>query len=81
MPKGSIPFHENITPADEDEEVNLAKVRETMLAVMQTPTVIGGAIMPDACPAGPVGTIPVGGALPRTMPFTQACTRPISVVR
>ncbi|WP_412562281.1 RtcB family protein [Thalassobius sp. MITS945101] len=63
LPKGSIPFHENITPADEDEEVNLAKVREAMLAVMQTPTVIGGAIMPDACPAGPVGTIPVGGVV------------------
>lgn len=59
--KGAVPFHENLTPADADEETNLEKVRETMRVVMQTPTVVGGAIMPDACPAGPVGTIPVGG--------------------
>ncbi len=61
--EGAIPFHENITPADADEVANLAKVRETMCAVMRTPTVVGGALMPDACPAGPVGTIPVGGVV------------------
>ena len=59
----AVTFHENLTPADADEEDNLAKVRETMRAVMRTPTVIGGAILPDACPAGPVGTIPVGGVV------------------
>ncbi|WP_245749294.1 RtcB family protein [Jannaschia pohangensis] len=62
-PAGAIPFHENLIPADADEEGNLEKVRETMRAVMRTPTVVGGAIMPDACPAGPVGTIPVGGVV------------------
>ena len=61
--EGSVAFHENLIPADSDEEDNLRKVRETMRAVMRTPTVIGGAIMPDACPAGPVGTIPVGGVV------------------
>lgn len=61
--EGAIGFHENLTPADDDEVANLEKVRETMRAVMRTPTVIGGAIMPDACPAGPVGTIPVGGVV------------------
>ena len=61
--EGAVPFHENIIPADADEEKNLEKVRETMRAVMRTPTVVGGAIMPDACPAGPVGTIPVGGVV------------------
>ena len=60
---GAIAFHENLKPADADEEGNLAKVREAMRAVMRTPTVVGGAIMPDACPAGPVGTIPVGGVV------------------
>jgi tRNA-splicing ligase RtcB len=59
----AVPFHENLTPSDADEEANLLKVRETMRAVMRTPTVISGAIMPDACPAGPVGTIPVGGVV------------------
>ncbi|PWK57437.1 RNA-splicing ligase RtcB [Silicimonas algicola] len=60
---GAVTFHENLTPADADEATNLEKVRETMRVVMRTPTVIGGAIMPDACPAGPVGTIPVGGVV------------------
>lgn len=61
--EGAVPFHENMIPADADEEKTLLKVRETMRAVMRTPTVIGGAIMPDACPAGPIGTIPVGGVV------------------
>ncbi|WP_377190884.1 RtcB family protein [Ruegeria meonggei] len=58
---GEITFHENIDAVRPDEEDNVAKVRETMTALMQTPTLEVGAIMPDACPAGPVGTIPVGG--------------------
>ncbi|MGB0799237.1 MAG: RtcB family protein, partial [Planktomarina sp.] len=60
---GAISFHENITAVDDDEEINVAKVRETMVALMRTPTITAGAIMPDACPAGPVGTIPVGGVV------------------
>lgn len=59
----AVPLHVNLTPADADENANLIKVRETMRAVMRTPTVVSGAIMPDACPAGPVGTIPVGGVI------------------
>lgn len=61
--EGAIAFRENLIPADADEETNLHKVRETMRAVMRTPTVVDGAIMPDACPAGPIGTIPVGGVV------------------
>jgi RNA-splicing ligase RtcB len=61
--EGAVGFYENLSPADSDEIDNLAKVRETMRAVMRTPTVIGGAIMPDACPAGPIGTIPVGAVV------------------
>jgi RNA-splicing ligase RtcB len=58
---GDVPFHENIDVVHPDEEDNVQKVRETMTELMRTPTVEAGAIMPDACPAGPVGTIPVGG--------------------
>ncbi|MDT0644204.1 RtcB family protein [Zunongwangia sp. F363] len=53
----------NIGAENELEEDNIAKVRATMDEVMRTPTVIGGAVMPDACPAGPLGTIPVGGVV------------------
>ena len=34
-----------------------------MKEVMKTPTVVDGAVMPDACPTGHVGTIPVGGVV------------------
>lgn len=32
-----------------------------MTELMKTPTMIGGAVMPDACPTAEKGTIPVGG--------------------
>jgi tRNA-splicing ligase RtcB (3'-phosphate/5'-hydroxy nucleic acid ligase) len=53
----------NLEAEDEAEIDNLTKVTETMNALMRTPTVRAGAVMPDACPAGPVGTIPVGGVV------------------
>ncbi|MEZ5674249.1 RNA-splicing ligase RtcB, repairs tRNA damage [Thalassovita litoralis] len=58
---GTVEFHENIQIGDPDEAHNVNMVRETMTALMRTPTIEAGAIMPDACPSGPVGTIPVGG--------------------
>lgn len=60
---GAVPFHANIDAVDADETDNIAKVSETMRVLMRTPTIVSGAIMPDACPAGPVGTIPVGGVV------------------
>ncbi len=60
---GAMSFHMNIDATDADEEDNVKKVRQTMTVVMRTPTVVAGAIMPDACPAGPMGTIPVGGVV------------------
>lgn len=61
---GEVPFHFNIEASDDPDEVkNLGQVHETMMAVMRTPTVVSAAVMPDACPAGPVGTIPVGGVV------------------
>ncbi len=53
----------NLRAENELEEENLGSVMKTMDAVMKTPTVVNGAIMPDACPAGPNGTIPVGGVV------------------
>jgi hypothetical protein len=54
-------FHENISADTPVEQANIDYVRQSMQQLMRTPTVVAGAIMPDACPAGPVGTIPVGG--------------------
>jgi RNA-splicing ligase RtcB len=59
----AIPFYENITAANDLERDNVDAVKKSMQMVMKTPTVVAGAIMPDACPAGPSGTIPVGGVV------------------
>ncbi len=56
-----IPFHKNIAAETEEEQDNINKVIATMKALMTTPTLVDGAIMPDACPTGAVGQIPVGG--------------------
>lgn len=58
-----VHFHENIVANTDDEKENLNSVKQSMFSLMKTPTVVSGAIMPDACPAGPVGTIPVGGVV------------------
>jgi RNA-splicing ligase RtcB len=56
-------FTINIRSENEMEEMNTKMVIETMQEVMRTPTVIKGTVMPDACPAGPKGIIPVGGVV------------------
>lgn len=53
----------NLEAACEAEEDNVAKVRETMEVLMRTPTLRSGAVMPDACPTGAAGTIPVGAVV------------------
>ena len=58
---GSKPLTLNIEAANAHEAENVAKVTATMAELLRTPVIKSGAIMPDACPAGPVGTIPVGG--------------------
>lgn len=60
---GEQPFQANIEADSLDEEANIKKVTEHMRELMRTPTIKAGAIMPDACPAGPLGTIPVGGVV------------------
>ncbi len=61
--QSGVEYAFNLLAGNDAEADNVAKVRETMDAVMRTPTVRAGAVMPDACPAGPVGTIPVGGVV------------------
>ncbi len=56
-------FSINIKAENELEQENVTKVINSMNALMRTPTIVAGAIMPDACPAGPNGTIPVGGVV------------------
>ncbi|MBI3134576.1 MAG: RtcB family protein [Bacteroidetes bacterium] len=58
-----VDFSVNIKAENDLETVNVAAVVTSMNELMKTPTVVGGAIMPDACPTGPVGTIPVGGVV------------------
>ncbi|MFK8104532.1 MAG: RtcB family protein [Saprospiraceae bacterium] len=57
----AVPYHQNIRAEHPDEVANVASVFETMNVLMKTPTVINGAVMPDACPTGRKGQIPVGG--------------------
>lgn len=60
---GAVPLHVSIRAENADEQDNIDKVLATMAEVLKTPTVTAGAVMPDACPAGPLGTIPVGGVV------------------
>ena len=56
----ALPFSAFIEAETEDERTNVEAVTRDMDALMRTPTIKAGAIMPDACPAG---TIPVGGVV------------------
>lgn len=55
------PYHVNILADNELEAINVKRVCESMDELMTVPTLTKGAIMPDACPTGPSGHIPVGG--------------------
>lgn len=60
----NIPFGQFIEPETDDEKTNVASVLAHMDALMRTPTIERGAVMPDACPSGSaMGTIPVGGVV------------------
>ena len=66
----TMPLHENpvkyfvnLTAETDLEKENLAKVCESMDELCRVPVITNACIMPDACPAGPVGTIPVGGII------------------
>lgn len=55
-----IEYFKNIRADTEEESANVDYVFATMQELMKTPTLVGGAVMPDACPTG-AGQIPVGG--------------------
>ncbi|HHS95043.1 MAG TPA: RtcB family protein, partial [Phaeodactylibacter sp.] len=55
-----IPYHVNIYAETPEEKANVEQVHTAMKELMKTPTIVNGAIMPDACPTG-TGQIPVGG--------------------
>ena len=59
----AISYSRYIEATNDDEAANLDAVIRTMDLLVRTPTVRQAAIMPDACPAGPDGTIPVGGVV------------------
>lgn len=59
-----IPFPEAIAPTNAEEEKNVEKVRRQMRALLRTPVISAGVILPDACPVSPVeAEIPVGAAV------------------
>ncbi|MEM9260552.1 MAG: RtcB family protein, partial [Bacteroidota bacterium] len=56
-----LPYFRNIRAETEEDAENVASVIQTMDILMTTPTLVAGAVMPDACPTGAPGQIPVGG--------------------
>lgn len=56
-----IAYHKNIVATDPHEASNIDSVFNTMDVLMRTPTIVNGCVMPDACPTGEIGQIPVGG--------------------
>jgi tRNA-splicing ligase RtcB (3'-phosphate/5'-hydroxy nucleic acid ligase) len=62
--RGSLAHRLNIRAENAHEAENLASVERHMAELMRVPTIVAGAVMPDACPAGTAtGTIPVGGVI------------------
>jgi tRNA-splicing ligase RtcB (3'-phosphate/5'-hydroxy nucleic acid ligase) len=57
-----VDFYKNIRAESDEEVANVESVFSAMQSLMRTPTLIGGAVMPDACPTG-LGQIPVGGVV------------------
>lgn len=55
-----IEYYMNIRAENEEETNNIQLVISSMNELMKTPTLVAGAIMPDACPTAH-GQIPVGG--------------------
>jgi RNA-splicing ligase RtcB len=61
--KSGIEYYKNIRAETEEELDNVSQVFKTMDELMKTPTIISGVVMPDACPTGRIGQIPVGGVV------------------
>lgn len=64
QPRGARGYHLNIRADNPEEASNIAMVERHMAELMRVPTIVAGAVMPDACPSGAsMGTIPVGGII------------------
>jgi tRNA-splicing ligase RtcB len=64
MRTNGLQFSMLIDAENELERANIAAVAQHMDALMRVPTIVAGAVMPDACPSGAAdGTIPVGGVV------------------
>jgi tRNA-splicing ligase RtcB (3'-phosphate/5'-hydroxy nucleic acid ligase) len=64
MRTNGLPFAMLIEAENEQERTNVSAVAQHMDALMRVPTIVAGAVMPDACPSGTAsGTIPVGGVV------------------
>jgi tRNA-splicing ligase RtcB (3'-phosphate/5'-hydroxy nucleic acid ligase) len=57
-----VPFYKNLRAENPEESANVDAVLSAMSSIMKTPTVVNGAVMPDACPTGD-DQIPVGGVV------------------
>lgn len=58
-----LPYFKNIEAESEEEQNNVNQVFATMEELMKTPTLVAGTLMPDACPTGHIGQIPVGAVV------------------
>ena len=59
-----LPILENIDVSDDEAElINYMAVMRSLEELTKTPVVKSAAILPDACPAGSPGTIPVGSVV------------------
>lgn len=55
-----VEYYKNIRAESDEEIINVEQVIKSMNEIMKTPTIVAGAVMPDACPTGG-GQMPVGG--------------------
>lgn len=58
-----VEFSLNLDAETEDERINYEAVKATMLQLCATPVVRKATVLPDACPAGRMGEITVGGVI------------------
>lgn len=64
MRSTALPYEVFLDAETDEERANLAGVVRHMDELMRVPTLVAGAVMPEACPSGSaLGTIPVGGAV------------------
>jgi tRNA-splicing ligase RtcB (3'-phosphate/5'-hydroxy nucleic acid ligase) len=62
--RGELAYSLNIRAEEPEDADNIASVEKHMADLMRVPTLVAGAVMPDACPSGAApGTIPVGGVV------------------